>query len=299
MRDLPSLKAVRAFEACYRLGSYTRAAGALNVQQPAISHQIRILEEDLGVKLFRKRGVAMQPTEPGHDYYRSVSAALDDIARASARLRRQGRSGEVLLATYPGIAAFWVLPRLAALRADSPDTVVRVTTAELDAHLPLDEADCAILFGAGDWPGFESQPLFDERVLPLAAPDLAKRLSGLSPAEMLASGPLIHLDDPERRWFTWQDWRRRFAPEAARVDRTMVVTNHGVAIQQALQGNGVVLGWTGMVGDLLESGVLQPLHETPLVSPRGYHFLTSARFRQSEAGRTISARFLAGRPDPA
>lgn len=288
MRDLPPLRAVRAFEACYRHGSYTRAAAELNVQQPAISHQIRQLEADLGTTLFSKRGTVMAPTNQAHDYYRSVSTALADIARASARLRRQRQDSGITLATYPGIASFWLLPRLAKLKERSPQTAVRVTTAELDADIPLGEVDCAILFGEGHWPGFESRLVIRERILPVASPGLAADLAGASPKQLLETGPLIHLEDPEARWFTWQDWQARYAPEAWDVDRSIVVTNHGVAIHQALQGHGVALGWTGMIGDLLESAVLRSTHDAPLESPRGYYLLTSPDFREMPACTEIS-----------
>jgi DNA-binding transcriptional LysR family regulator len=288
MRDLPPLKAVRAFEACYRHGSYTRAAGELNVQQPAISHQIRRLEADLGATLFSKRGAAMAPTSQAHDYYRIVSTALADIARASARLRRQRQDSSITLATYPGVASFWLLPRLAKLRKGSPQTVVRVTTAERDTDIPLGEVDCAILFGEGHWPGFESRLVIRERILPVAAPRLAADLMGSSPRQLLETGPLIHLEDPEARWFTWQDWRDRFAPGAQDLDQSVVVTNHGVAIHQALQGHGVALGWTGMIGDLLETAVLKPTHDAPLESTRGYYLLMSPAFRVTPACAEIS-----------
>jgi DNA-binding transcriptional LysR family regulator len=291
MHDLPSLKAVRAFEACYRLGSYTRAAAQLNVHQPAISHQIRLLERDLGVKLFVKRGTTMAPTEQAHDYYRTISTALGDIERASARLRRQSDDDGITLATYPGIASFWVLPRLANLKKRSAQAVVRVTTAELDAHIPIDQVDCAILFGEGDWPGFESRLLMPEEVLPVASPKLATDLAGASARELLEAGPLIHLEDPERRWCTWEDWRARFAPQAGDLDRSIVVTNHGVAIHQALQGNGVALGWNGMIGDLIESDVLRSVHDTPLTTTRGYHFLMSPAFRDTSACALIFELF--------
>lgn len=281
MRDLPPLKAVRAFEACYRLGSYTRAAAELNVQQPAISHQIRLLECDLGVKLFVKQGAAMVPTGPAQDYYRTVAMALGDLGRASARLRRRRGDDGVTLATYPGIASFWALPRLAGLKKRAPHTIVRVTTAELDAHIRLEEADCAILFGSGDWPGFESRLVIGERILPVAAPKLAAAWRRASPCELVEKGPLIHLEDPERRWFTWHDWQARFAPDAGDMDRSIVVNDHGVAIHQALQGNGIALGWSGMISDLLESAVLVPTHELPLESSRGYYFLAAPDFRNT------------------
>lgn len=288
MHDLPPLRAIRAFEACYRLGSYTRAARELNVRQPAVSHQIRLLETDLGVKLFVKRGAAMEPTGQAHDYYRTVSMALGDIERASARMRRRRQDDSVTLATYPGIASFWVLPRLAKLKKQSPQTIVRVTTAELDAHIPLDDVDCAILFGEGDWPGFDSRLVIRERILPVAAPKLAADLAGASVIELLGTGPLIHLEDPEHRWFTWQDWQARFAPDAGELDQSIVVTNHGVAIHQALQGHGIALGWTGMISDLLESGVLIAMHDSPLTSSRGYHFLTSPAFGKTESCTVVS-----------
>jgi DNA-binding transcriptional LysR family regulator len=113
-------------------------------------------------------------------------------------------------------------------------------------------------------------------------------LAGVSPRELLENGPLIHLEDPERRWRTWEDWQATFAPEAGPLDRSIVVTNHGVAIHQALQGIGVALGWTGMISDLLESEALKPTHEAPLVSSRGYYFLSSPDFRNTQACAMIS-----------
>ena len=276
---LPPLKAVRAFEACFRLGSYTRAAAELNVQQPAISHQIRSLETDLGLTLFVKRGAAMVPTGPAQDLYRTVAVALDDISQTCQRLRQRRRDEGVTLATYPGIASFWLLPRLAKLGASA----VRVTTADLDADIPLGEVDCAILFGDGTWPGFDSRLVMPERILPVAAPKLAAELRGAPVRELLERGPLIHLEDPEERWFTWRDWRASFAPDAGALDRSLVVTNHGVAIHQALLGSGVALGWAGMIADLLDSAVLVPLSDRTLESARGYYLLIAPEFRGTEA----------------
>ena len=116
MKHLPPLKAVRAFEACYRLGSFTRAARELNVGQPAISHQIRLLEQDLGAKLFTKHGAVPLPTGEADIYYRDVVQTLGDLERASIRMRHRQESGALTIATYPGIAAFWLLPRLARMK---------------------------------------------------------------------------------------------------------------------------------------------------------------------------------------
>ncbi|MBL8708725.1 MAG: LysR family transcriptional regulator [Rhodospirillaceae bacterium] len=291
MQHLPSLRAVRAFEACYRLGSFTRAARELHVGQPAISHQIRLLEADLGQALFEKRGPLTRPTAIADEYYRSVALALSGLDAASRRIRQRGAGELLTIATYPGIATFWALPRLSARSRDGHEKAARaawrVVTAERDADIDLEAVDAAILFGEGNWPGYEHRLLLPECVVPVAAPGLARELAGLSPAQLLRSGPLIHLDDPERRWFTWQDWQARFAPEAAEVDRSLVVTNHGIAIYQALQGLGVALGWQGVIDDLLRAGLLVALGAQPLVSSRGYHLVARPGWFETAPGAAL------------
>jgi DNA-binding transcriptional LysR family regulator len=288
------LRAIRAFEACYRLGSFTRAAGELNVGQPAISHQIKLLEEDLGAALFEKRGPASRPTALADEFYGQVALSLSSLAEASRRIRRRGAQDMLTIATYPGIATFWVLPRLAAHRAgtdpaDRPALACRVVTAERDADIDMAEVDAAILFGDGNWPGFESRLLLPERVVPVASPTLARQLKSRNPADLLQIGPLIHLEDPEQRWFTWRDWQKRFAPKAKSIDHSLVVTNHGVAIYQALQGAGVALGWQGVIADLLASGVLVSLYDDVLQSSRGYHLVSRPDWLDGPVGRRLLA----------
>lgn len=290
MRYLPPLRAIRAFEACYRLGSFTRAARELNVGQPAISHQIKLLEADLGIALFDKRGPMTRPTAIADEYYRSV--ALAGLNDASRKIRRHGRTDMLTIGTYPGIATFWALPRLAAHRAAGTALSCRVVTAERDADIDLSEVDAAILFGDGIWPGYESRLLLPERVVPVAAPALARELRSATAADLLRRGPLIHLEDPEQRWFTWRDWQARFAPKAKTIDRSLVVTNHGIAIYQALQGAGVALGWQGVIADLLASGVLVALREQALESSRGYHLVSRPGWQAEPAGRQLLALLL-------
>ncbi len=275
MKNLPPLRAVAAFEACYRLKSFTRAAETLNVGQPAISHQIRLLERDLGTKLFIKHGATIAPTQNADDLYIAVSSGLSEIARGSERVRRRGMEETLSLATYPGIAAFWLLPRIARFSSNDGTPQLRVTTADRDADIPLNDVECAILFGEGHWPGFESKLLVGEKVVPVAAPALAVQWRDEPMEALLESGPLIHLEDPENRWHTWADWKARRAPTAASVNRAFTVTNHGIAIQEALLGTGIALGWSGVIDDLVSREALVPLHDRPIVSDRGYYLILS------------------------
>ena len=143
MYDLPPLKSLRVFEACIRLGNFTRAAREPNVGQPAISHQISALERDLGIALFERRGALTVPTADALVYYRSIADGLAAMARASNTLRKSKRA--LSLATYPGIAMFWLMPRLSKIRQSHSDLPIRVTTAERDQDIPLEDIDCAIL----------------------------------------------------------------------------------------------------------------------------------------------------------
>lgn len=292
MRHLPPLRAIRAFEACYRLGSFTRAARELNVGQPAISHQIRLLEADLGQALFDKRGPLTRPTALADDYYRSVALALSGLDEASRRLRQRSRGDMLTIATYPGIATFWALPRLSDWPG-GPAPAWRVVTAERDADIDLDAVDAAILFGDGNWPGYDSRLLLQERVVPVTSPARARDFAGLSPGQLLERGPLIHLDDPEQRWFTWRDWQAQFAPEAGKIDQRMMVTNHGIALYQALQGAGVALGWQGVIADLLRSGLLVALAGQPLESRRGYFLVARSGWFDATPGSTVLAQLTA------
>lgn len=291
MDDLPPLKSLVVFEACVRLGNFTRAARELKVGQPAISHQIRTLEAALSMNLFDRRGAQTVPTADALAYYRGIAGALADIARASALIRRKRWPPALTLATYPGIAMYWVMPRLSAVKRADPGLVIRVTTAERDQDIPLHEVDCAILFGDGAWPGFESRQLMREVVVPVAAPAVAAKAAGRSRADILRRGPLIHLEDQDRRWFSWTDWRDRKSPEATEIDPGVTVTNHGIAIHQALMGHGITLGWRGVIDELIDNQLLVALDPETLSSERGYYLVATAAFLNARIGKLVLQAF--------
>ncbi len=284
MQRLPSLKSLRVFEACVRLGSFSKAARELNVGQPAVNHQIRALEQDLGKRLFERRGTRATPNEAALAYYRTITGAFQDMARASQGIRQSVRPPGLRIGTYPGIAMFWLMPRLPQLKKRDPALTIRVTTAERDQDIPFDDIDCAILFGDGRWAGHESRRLIREAVVPIAAPAIAANPQLRLPANLLRQGPLIHLEDQDARWFTWQDWRDQRSPETRIIDPGITVTNHGIAIHQALIGQGVALGWLGVVDELIESGLLVALDPKPITSKRGYYIVARKGFLDGRLG---------------
>jgi LysR family glycine cleavage system transcriptional activator len=290
MHDLPPLRALRAFDLCYRLRSFTGAAKRLNVGQPAISHQIRLLERDLEVTLFEKRGSQIRATPEADAYFEEIAPALARIADASRRRRAAARTGPpgISLGTYPGIAAHWVLPRIAEMGGGM--ATLRTVTAERDSDIDLDRVDLAILFGRGPWPGRAGVPLASERIVPVAAASLAAIWRRADPGEIVARGPLIHLEDAEHRWFDWNDWRDRFAPDVETVARRNTVTNHALSLNEAIQGRGIALAWLGVVDDLIASGVLAPVFDTPLTSDRAYWLIAGGGGEETEVFKDLAAR---------
>ncbi|MCV6591922.1 MAG: LysR family transcriptional regulator [Silicimonas sp.] len=282
--DLPTLKGLRAFEEAYRHGSYTAAARSLNVQQPAISYQIKRLEEDLGVALFRKEANRLAPTEAARTLYRTLSGAFDAIRQEAERLRRQSDPAICTIATYPGIGTYWLSPRLPALTRALGGTV-KVVTLVRDRDVLAEPADCRILFGRGGWPGLEARLLMTEAVTPVAAPDLAERLraDGTLPDDV----EIIAQEDAENRWLTWDDWQAQSNGALSLPDRRMVVNDHGLALHMALTGAGITLGWLDVVGDLITGGSLVPLSDRIAHSDAGYWITARPGFFDSETGAAL------------
>jgi len=292
MKDLPPIRAIRVFEACYRMRNFTRAGQSLNVGQPAVSHQVKVLEQDLNARLFERNGPNIVPTPTADRLYAIVSRALGEIAEASRDIRAQAapRDG-LMIEAGRGIASSWLAPRIAALREAHPDLPVRVISVADDREIDFTRSDCALLLGKGHWKGRETCLLLKEMVIPMAAPELAARVSGSSPETLLTDGPLIHLEDPEGRWFVWEDWRKTYAPVVTRMDRTVTVSNYGLAIHQAVRGDGVVLAWSALMGELAETGALVPVQDKSLVSERGYWLVAKPGFLNSEVGKSMRQLF--------
>lgn len=286
LRHTPTLKGLRAFEEVYILGNFTRAAEALNVQQPAISYQIKQLESDLGTQLFVRRNGSLEPTPPAHELFSSVSRAFDGIRETAERIRRTDQKQVWTIATYAGVGAHWVSPRLAAL-SERLNVRTKVVTLITDADLLRESANCWIAFGDGNWPSFESRLLIRERVFPVASPSVARKILIPGNRMDMAGVPLIEQEDPERRWLDWQAWRSSGPEDWKLSDNRIIVNDHGMALHLALNGTGIALGWSGVIQDHLKAGSLVKLSEHEATSSNGYWLLGREGFFQTEDGQAV------------
>lgn len=254
-RRLPPLSALQAFEAAARHLSFKHAAAELSLTPTAISHQVRRLEERLGVRLFVRGVRRVDLTPAGQALYPALRQGFDAMALAVDAARPGAKTRSVVLSTTMAFAARWLLPRLARFAEAHPDIAVQLHTSDQPVDLPGGVAQLAIRYGTGRAVGLESMPLLASRFAPVCAP----RLPVLS-TDDLASVPLIGFrwfrrdaDTPD--WPLWFD-RAGIAP----LPRQLEFSDEVNAIQAAIAGQGVALVNLAMVEDALAAGLLrQPL----------------------------------------
>ncbi|HIP78843.1 MAG TPA: LysR family transcriptional regulator, partial [Kiloniellaceae bacterium] len=173
-RKLPPLKALRAFEAAARHLSFTQAASELNVTQAAISHQVKLLEEHLGLQLFRRLNRRLVLTEAGQIYLPVLRDAFDRIAAGTSQLFKDDDSGPLTVSVLPSLAAKWLLPRMPRFRDRHPDIDVMISANNKLVDFADDSVEMAIRYGAGNYPGLQVDLLLSDEVFPVCSPALLK-----------------------------------------------------------------------------------------------------------------------------
>lgn len=251
-RRLPSLSSLRAFEAAARLGSAKRAADELSVTPAAISHQIRQLEDELGLALFVRRPRRLLVTPRGVELQQALTGAFGTIADAVERVRTPHRRSLTLSAT-PAVAARWLVPRLPSLRDACADLDLRIHVSHEPMALDGIEADAAIRYGHGRWPGLVSYKLFDNVFAPVCSPLLQLREPGDLPRHTL-----LHFAPPGARDapVDWRLWQRRARVPGLDAGVGPVFSDETHTISAALAGQGVALMSLALVADELQAGSL-------------------------------------------
>lgn len=268
MNSLPPLNGLRAFEAAARHLSFTAAADELNVTQAAISHQIRRLEERLGVALFRRAHKRLELTPAAAAYLPSVRRAFDELREATDKLLSRDRRRMLTVSTTASFAVKWLMPRLSHFQRAYPEIEVRVTTGTALTDFARDEVDVGVRYGFGDWPGVAAVPLLREDVFPVCSPGLRDGEPGLRQPADLARHTLIHISAYADDWRLWLT-----AAELPEIDPTrgLNVDLALSAIQAAVDGAGVMLGRTALVGDDLAAGRLVAPFDLVLPAAAAYY----------------------------
>jgi LysR family glycine cleavage system transcriptional activator len=255
LRRLPSLNALKAFEATARSESVTRAAEELCVTQGAVSQQVKALEAALGIKLFFRERQRLVITEAGREYLAVVRDALDRIAVGTERLVQRQTSGVLTVSTSPDFAAKWLVHRLGQFAEANPDIDLRVSAAMHHVDFAREEVDLAVRHGDGNWAGLGVVRLCSEQLFPVCSPKLVSGRNRITIASDLLKFPLLRLDD-------WQTWSRWF--EAAGVNDPVahgpVLNRASMLIDAAVDGQGIALARTALAAwDLINGRLVRPI----------------------------------------
>ncbi|MBC2885171.1 LysR family transcriptional regulator [Ochrobactrum sp. CM-21-5] len=266
--DLGSLGVL---EAVGRLENLTLAARELGMTQPAVSYQIKRIEDRLGMVLFarRARGVEMLPE--GRILYEAVRSGLAGIEEAVQQITRRQRAPGLRIATDYGFAAFWLMPRVGRFRSKHPEIDVRITASSMLQPLDQREADIAILFGSREDFPKGATAFLGEAVTPVCSPAFLEKNGPFPDGKGLGSTPLLHLDTRQgHRWHTWQSWLAAMDENIADGNYGLVFNTYNLVIEAAIADQGVALGWSGLTDGAIRRGQLVPACNVTLSSDKGY-----------------------------
>ncbi len=260
---LPPLNALVAFEAAARHLSFTRAGQELGVSREAVSRQIRNLEDRLGVALFRRRHRALDLTPAGQELHQVVHQSLDAIAHTADTLQRRRRPSKLTVTATIAIATFWLTPRLPRFRAGHPGAEIRVVVSDAPIDMAAEGIDLGLRYGDGKWRGLKARRLFDVESFPVCAPEYLAAGPPIAAPEDLVAHTLLNLDGTPHVVEDWLWWLAGAAP----TDRLNILgfDSYANVIQAACDGQGVALGFSGIIDGLLRRGELV----RPIADSRG------------------------------
>lgn len=282
-RPIPAMKALIAFEASVRLGSMTAAARELCTTQPAVSQQIRSLEDLVGGFLLDRTGGALVPTAAGEALYRNVAPGLSDIAsaieEAQAKLSR-GRPILNISANF-GFVHLWLLRRMQSLESAFPDYIFNVIATDVQVTSEIQESDIDIVFGQRNSHLDTEVMLSNEIVFPVCSPVFAKKhgISSELTKEQIDDLTMLHMDSCDPRWLDWNRWSILAGFGSVNVDTDFKFNNYPLLLNAAIAGQGVTLGWEILVEEFVTSGQLVRLG--PAVSRENFGYLLRSRHKHN------------------
>jgi LysR family transcriptional regulator, glycine cleavage system transcriptional activator len=249
-RDLPPLRALTAFEAAARLGSFRMAASELNITRSAVSHQVKALEQRLGVQLFRRDARKAELTLPGQAYFPPIREAFDQIETHTRAARPATRDNELTIQVYVTVALKWLIPRLHDFERRYPDMRIRLSTSYFDWDFDEDHVDLGLVLARNRKAGHHYQPLFRSLLTPICAPGLLPELR--SPDD-LRKHKLLYVYTAEEDWRLWLDAMN--VKGVALSDR-LAFDSYLLAQEAAAEGRGIAMTIGPFASEELKSGRL-------------------------------------------
>ncbi|ABE36750.1 bacterial regulatory helix-turn-helix, lysR family protein [Paraburkholderia xenovorans LB400] len=271
---LPSLNALRAFEAASRHLNFRLAAGELGVTQGAVAQHVRGLESSIGLVLFERRPRALVLTENGRSYAASVRRAFDLLVEATQALRPQPL--QLTISVTPTFAAKWLIPRLQDFTAAHPEIDLRIIATDRLSHFQTDAIDLAVRYGQPPFGvGLNAECLFESVLVAVGSPRLANELRSSGAARFFARYPLLH--DAHNQW---PPFLQEVLKQSAAIGEKNIRFNQtSLAIDAAMAGQGIALAPFAFVGRAIAMGGLSRIFDVELRTGSGFYVVTPRRLR--------------------
>lgn len=276
-QPLPPLNALRAFEVAARQGSFARAAEELEVTPAAVSHQVKRLEDYLGLRLFRRLARGLALTEPGEQILPEVSAAFRGLASCTDALRSSAANRTVTVTVAPSLASRWLVPRIEHFRRRHAGFELRVDARHEIVDLRRDDVDVALRYGPGDYAGLHVERLPERSVFPVCSPSLLEQGPPLRSLADLAGHTLIHVEWRHTRRLVpdWESWLASVGAPPIDTTAGPRFGQQSMAVEAALAGWGIALADDLIAGnDLAAGSLVRPLAEA-VPQAFGYHLVCS------------------------
>ena len=271
---LPPLKNIVAFESAARHLSLTRAAKELGVTREAVSRQIRILEEFLGVKVFVRLHRAITLTPAGQKFLPVVRKSLQDLAYTAGEIRRPNEPYKITVSSTIATASFWLTPRLAKFRAAHRNIEIHVVVSDRPRDMDKEEIDVGLRYGDGKWPGLDAVELFEVSSFPVCSPDYLNNSPPIKMPEDLLDHNLVNLDGEMHASEDWLWWLRGHGVKIPKTFKMLGFDSYDNVIQVARNGQGIALGYSGLTTTLVEQGTLVRPLDAELSNDLAVHLVT-------------------------
>jgi LysR family glycine cleavage system transcriptional activator len=270
---LPPLNSIRVFEVAARHLSFTKAAKELRVTQAAVSRQIKLLEDSVGVAMFERRNNQLLLTEAGQVVLPGIRDGFVRLRAAFDRVSSTADESILRVTTTPGFATQWLVPRLHQFSLAHPEFQVRIDASTQVLDLVRENVDLCIRFGDGNYPDLDSESFLKVEIFPVCSPALLSGSPPLKEPSDLKRHALIHTSGPvlDDDRSSWREWLNAAGVRDIDLTRGPQFTEIGVAIHAAIEGNGVLLGRSPLISRELSAGRLVKPFKVKIKSNRSYY----------------------------
>lgn len=259
----------------------------MHVTQGAVSRQIQTLEDTIGFDLFYRMHKSISLTRNGARLLENIGPVLDRLEQCIDDARRQGIDQHVTIAATSAMS-HRLISKLPELYSEFPNLNVQILASNLHLNQISDQFDIGIVFGAGRWPGFHATFLSRDEVFPVCNPDVLPKPNTFLTPEKLLKAPLLHCDDNQRFSMDWKFWFNSVGVKGAMAPPKLTVSNNGLLMKAAVEGQGIALCWGQLVDDYLASGRLVPASDSRVISKEAYYAITKSRpLADSETAHVI------------